>query len=340
MKKRYGWTISSFNDLLEDISRKHISPDTAERSIVSYLKSNEFLKYIFNPPEDVERSELQKETKDMYVLMCHRRVMKTISNAVIETMYEDFDDFDRSVAVFLNTASMAAISASNEFVKRIRDDEAEGNIDRHEAQDEYKHINAYNEAIRKLMKTANKIIKRPSKKLAYKSNVDAMICRQAYLDVPNPDFINKYQIGFYANKVLSNIYYTVSEYDVDLSRAKWNVFFREIFSEPNVVEVANYILLEGMSKIQDYKGSEVKEVWNDLTRFALDVLENSPEQIQSQMMDLYTKRVSRMFENNVSEIRTDLRNLDPEEYPHLSKVIAKYADKITEIIKEAANKAS
>lgn len=339
MKKRYGWTISSFNDLLDDIAHKRISSDTAERSIVSYLKSNDFLGYIFNPPEEVERSELQKDTKDMYVLMCHRKVMKTICNAIEDAMYDDYDEFDRSVAVFLNTASMAAISASNEFIKRIRDDEAEGNIDQREARDEYNHIDAYNETIRKLMKTSTKIIKRSAKRLSFKTNVPVSICRQAYMDVPNPNFINKYQIGFYANKVLSNIYYTVSEYDVELDRVKWYEFFKEIFSEPNVVEVANYILLEGMSKIQDYRGSEVKEVWNDLTRFALDVLENSPEQIQGQMMDLYVKRVSRMFENNVSEIRTDLRNLDPDEYPHLSKVIAKYADKITDIIKDAANKA-
>lgn len=339
LRKRYAYTIESFNELLDDVVNKRVSGETADRAIISYLQSKQFLGMLFNPPEDIERAEIQKQTKDMYVLMCHRKALKAVISAIEEETYDGYGEFNRSVATFLNTIAMAAITASNDFVDRLKNDIGSGKIDRRDARAEFDHIDAYNDTVRKLIKTSTKIIKRMAKRLAYETGIPYEICRQAYLDVPDPRYINKYQIGFYANKVLSNIYETVDQYDVTLDHVSWKNFFQEIFSDPNVVEISNYILLEGMDRINDYKGSEVKDAWNDLTRFALDTLEDAPEQIQNQMMDLYTKRVSRMFDNNIYEVRTDLRNLDPEEYPHLTKVISKYVDQITEIIKNAAKRA-
>lgn len=340
LKKRYPFTITSFNDLLDDYVNKRISNETAERAILSYLQSSDFLQLLFNPPEGVERTKLQEETKAMYVYMAQRKVIKATVNVVEdEASYDGYESFDRSVATFLYTVSLACITASNTFEDRIRSDLSEARITKSEAKDEMEHISNYNDMIRRLIKTTQRIVKRRAKRLAYDTNLPVEICRSAYFNVPNPKFINKYQIGFYANKVLTNIYDTADGYDVNFDRVKWGKFFGEIFGEKNVIEVANYIMLEGMNRINDYKGSEVKEVWNDLTKFALEVLEEAPEQIQTQMLDLYTKRVARMFDNNVYELRVDLRSLDSEEYPNLTKIIGKYADKISDIIKEAAKRA-
>lgn len=340
LKKRYPFTISSFNDLLDDFINKRISGETVENAILSYLQSKDFLQLLFNPSDTEDRAKLQKATKDMYVLMAQRRVIKATVNAVEEeASYEGYESFDRSVATFLYTVSLACVTASNTFEERVRNDLSEGRISKSEARDEIDHISNYNDSVRRLVKTTHRIVKRKAKKLSYATNLPIEICKTAYFNVPNPKFINRYQVGFYANKVLTNIYDTVDKYDVTLDRIKWKTFFGEIFGDTNVVEVANYIMLEGMNRINDYKGSEVKEVWNDLTKFALDILEDAPEQIQTQMMDLYTKRVARMFDNNVYELRVDLRSLDSEEYPHLAKIVSKYTDKISEIIKEAAKRA-
>lgn len=339
LRKRNSFTIDSFNDLLDDIIQKRVSASTAERAIVYYLESEEFMRMLFNPPEEIDRAKLQKDTKDMYVMMAHRKVIKTTVNAIEEEAYNGYDEFDRSVATFLHTVALAGIQVSQEFEDRTRSDLEKGNISRSEAREEMIHINKYNDNLKDLIKTAMKIIKRRAKRISYDSNMPVEICRSAFLGVPDPKYINKYQVGFYANRVLTDIYEIVDSYEVNLDRVKWGRFFSQIMGESNVVEVATYILLEGMNRINDFKGSEVKKVWNSLTTFALDVLEDAPEQIQTQMLDLYTKRISRMFNDNVYELRADLRNLDEAEYPNLAHVVSGYVDKINEIIKEAADKA-
>lgn len=336
--KRYRFTISSFNDLLEDIVKKRISRSTAESALMAHLQNENFLQMIFNPPDDVDRDQLQKETQNMYILLAHRKVLNCIMDAIEYEEYDSFSDLDRSVGTFLNTIALAGVQASKDFEARTKKDFDSGEISRSEAKEEYRHIEMYNDSLEKLIRMAVKIVKKKAKYAARESNIPTRLSRNVFLMVPDPRFMNRYQIGFYMNRVLTEIYGTVEEYEVDLRRADWGEFFKEVFGEKNVVEVANYILLEGLDRMQDYKRSEVKEVWNDLTKFALDALENAPTETQEQMLDLYTKRIARMFQNNTFELRADLRNLDPTRYPSLSETILKYADKITDIIKSASEK--
>lgn len=339
LRKRFPCTIESFNELLNDVIQKRVGSTTAQNAIVVYLQSEEFLQMIFNPPEEIEKTKIQQDTKEMYVLLARRKMLKLIVNAIEDEIYESYDDpFDRSVATFLNTVSIAGIAASHDFEKRLKDDLRDGKLSRGEAREEMEHIEIYNDAIQKLLKTAVHIIKKKAKRLSRASGMPVELCRNGFLLVPSPKYVNKYQIGFYANRVLSDLYETVDEYVVTLDHVDWFEYFSTLFGKNNVVEVANFILLEGMDRINNYRGSAIREVWNDLTKFALEVMEKSPEQVQTQMMDLYTKRIARMFGNNTYELRADLRNLDPDIYPHLTKVIANYADKITEIIKTAASK--
>ena len=53
LRKRNSFTIDSFNDLLDDIIQKRVSASTAERAIVYYLESEEFMRMLFNPPEEI-----------------------------------------------------------------------------------------------------------------------------------------------------------------------------------------------------------------------------------------------------------------------------------------------
>jgi hypothetical protein len=99
------------------------------------------------------------------------------------------------------------------------------------------------------------------------------------------------------------------------------------------VDVATFVLLEGVHRIDKYRNSEdVRECWDSLTTFALKELNDSPEQVRQQMIELYIKRIDRMFSNKAFDLRVNLTDLDEDSFPKLVKTVDKYADKIVSIL--------
>ena len=149
--------------------------------------------------------------------------------------------------------------------------------------------------------------------------------------VPETKYVTNFRVGFYLNTVLISIYRFVDDHHFDTSEVNWKRFFKILFGEKNVIEAANFILLEGVHRIDDY-GAEVSDTFNQLTMFALKELENAPEMLKSQMLDLYVKRISKMFANRTFDLRANLLDIDPDRFPELVKTVSHYASQIREII--------
>ena len=170
--------------------------------------------------------------------------------------------------------------------------------------------------------------------MAARANVPEALAECTMVVVPESKYITNFRVGFYLNQVLICLYRYVDEKDMDTSRVNWREFFTALFGERNVIEAATFILLEGVHRISDY-GDAVDETFNQLTMFALKELEVAPENLKTQMLDLYVKRIGKMFANKTFDLRANLLDIDPDRFPKLVKTIAHYASQIAEIINKS-----
>ena len=76
----------------------------------------------------------------------------------------------------------------------------------------------------------------------------------------------------------------------------------------------------------------MRECWDSLTTFALKELNDAPDQIRNQMIELYIKRIDKMFSSKSYDLRVNLLKIDDFSFPKLVDTIDKYADKITAIV--------
>ena len=119
----------------------------------------------------------------------------------------------------------------------------------------------------------------------------------------------------------------VDECTEDISDIDWKYFFKEIYGRENLLDVATFILLEGAHRTKDFKTKRIRSIWDSLTAFALDALEGADAPARNQIIELYLKRIEKMFANGSFDLRVDLRNLPENDFPKLTAAVGKYADR-------------
>ena len=249
--------------------------------------------------------------------------------------HEGVKEFDRNVSALLFSIASYAVKSKNEKLAESKTSKQRGLLSEKRYQTIEEMSLEYQNSIDKLKKTAYKIIKDDAKELSEDCGVPANICAWALMGSPDIEFITRFSLNFYFSNTLAMIYEQIYSggYLTNITPKMWKKFFEGVYGEDKVVECATLIALEGMSRYERYKDSEdVKKVWDSLTEFALNCLENAPERIREQMMDIYVKKIEKMFKNNSFELRVDMRNLSKIDYPKLVETTAKYAQTITDII--------
>ena len=76
---------------------------------------------------------------------------------------------------------------------------------------------------------------------------------------------------------------------------------------------------------------KIREVWDSLTGYALEVLENADATSRSHMLDLYAKIVGTMNSSNSEDLRVDLTKIDEEYFPNIARSVRSIADKLTSL---------
>ena len=312
-------------DLLQDFKR--INPKKRRKVIKGLFYDEVFLEWLFQPKKV---PNLNAQVTAMYTEFTKPIVMRAIIDAVKE---EGYHEFTRTHSTFLFSVANIAIQGNNEMLEEVEKKKKSGEMSSKDARKILERVEDSNEVIAKLLKVSRKIIKRDATELARRSRLPRYVCITALHSVPEPQYVDRYKIGFYLNNLLNSIYSEVEENGEFENGVRWKEFFREIFGKDNVVEAATFILLEGVHRIDKYKNSDdVRECWDTLTSFALRELNSAPQNLRQQMIELYIKRIDKMFQNRSFDLRVDLLDISDRQFPDLVKTVEKYTDKIVSIL--------
>lgn len=313
-------------DVLRDFKR--FSRKKRRKVIANLFFDDDFMEWLFQP-EDIPN--LAEVVGDFYAEFTKPQTMQAMIDCID---YEGIHEFDRCHATFLTTVANIAIQNNNDVLEELEIARKAGDISRKSSNEAVDRIDDINGIVATLLKRSRKIIKRDAVKLSRDSRLPRYITISALTSIPDPKYIDTFKIGYYLNNLFTTIYSDVEENGEFEEGVKWRVFFKEIFGKENVVEVATFILLEGVHRINKYDNSrDVKECWDTLTMFALNELNDAPTQLRNQMIELYIKRLDKMFSNKAFDLRVNLLKLDDDLFPKLVDTINKYADKIVSILK-------
>ncbi len=310
--------------------QKDYSKDQIDRIMLRTMRNPEFMDHLFPTGKDVPADGL---TEEMYALLIKKRILKSICRILED---EGPRTFNRSIATWLYSVLSVAMNTQEKRWEAFRHEYKDFNPRKEvgRASDARRDKEALEDYDRTLVNFANlvvKINKSEIRELIEYANIPKGMAECVIVNVPETKYVTNFRVGFYLNTVLISIYRFVDDHHFDTSEVNWKRFFKILFGEKNVIEAANFILLEGVHRIDDY-GAEVSDTFNQLTMFALKELENAPEMLKSQMLDLYVKRISKMFANRTFDLRANLLDIDPDRFPELVKTVSHYASQIREII--------
>ena len=311
---------------------KHYSSKKQRKIMKALFYDDTFIEWLFQP----KRVPNLKETVSA---MYEQFTKPTVMNAMVEAVKDEgYREFTRSHSTFMFSVANIAIQANNDMLEDIVKKKKEGDISPKEARRLVEKIDDANEIVAEMIKVAKKIIKRDASELARESHLPKYICMTALHSIPEPKYIDRDKIGFYLNNLMNSIYSEVEENGEFESGVRWKAFFKEVVGKDNVAEAATFILLEGVHRIDKYSNSrDVKTCWDSLTQFALRELNDAPQQLRQQMIELYIKRIEKMFANKSFDLRVDLTDISEKLFPNLVDTITKYTEKITNILTRGLN---
>lgn len=316
-----------------------MNPGKRKRKVVGIISSEDFLKWVYTPDDGQPVSARQFTELQSYLLTSKN--LRAIADGLLDVDYA----VDRSVATFLNALCGSAVEAYNKQSEMLAEERKKNTISGKNIKALEEKLETYRGDIEYLAKAAKRVVRRQVRNLSKQTRLDKKICRLGYWYVPGPKYLTRNRIGVFLRELLSAIYDQVAEDGfMDSYRGPdWKAYFTEIFGRNNTPSVATFILLEGVNSVNRYKGTPsmtpVRECWDSLTDYALHELNDAPDEMRNQMIELYLKRIDRQFRNKRTDLRVDLRNL-PSQFKDLIKTVSKYTDRINNILdraKESAN---
>lgn len=312
-------------DVLQNLDR--MNRKRRRKFFTMLLFDKQFIKWLFQPEKTANLTQI---VEDMY-----KEFTKPISIAALIDVieYEGYTEFNRSHATFITTICNIAIDKNNEELKSYDKAKKDPSVSHMRLRGWAEGIDRSNLLVAKLLKKARKIVKIDASVTAKDARLPKYIAVAAYTTVPEPKYVDRFKIGYYLNNLLNTIYSDVEENGEFLDDVKWRRFFADVFGKENVVECATFILLEGVHRIDKYRNSkDVMYCWDSLTEFALEELNKSPDNTREQMIELYIKRLDKMFSNKSFDLRTDLLDIPKMIWPNLWKTVQKYAKQLGEIL--------
>ena len=278
-----------------------------------------------------ENSEAQPMTKPMvnkiFTSLATPAALKSITKFVKNKTSEDFDHSACSIA-FLVVEQ--AIEISNKANAEIADSYKNGDLVAKEAKGYKEKSEKYGEYVADLMAALKDKARPEVKEICKKTNLPKGMVFTTYFMMP------KFKVGMYVNQLLQEIYKWTGVNGIeDASAIRWGSYFGTFFGSEMTSSAAISILLEGVRRIDAYRDSEhfdnVREVWDSLTNFAMTELDKAPENVRKQMIEIYVKRIDRIFHNgNGPRLRVDMLNI-PNNFANLADTVSKYTERISRI---------
>lgn len=308
--------------------------DKAKKIIHKYLTNDDLGKVLF----DVEDS-MVKEVNDQTEVLITNMIKKKSMNALIESLDEyGYSGYPRWTPVFLNTivenAAAVAVTGAKELDKALEN----GSISKSDAKDKKESFEKIYRRAEQLDKRINKMVKQDAKRLWSASGVPKDVCKLIMRTAPEYSkeahakrpLIARNRLSVWLPMQLNVLYTHAEPIARNIDDINWKNFFKFTLGAENLPDVATIMLVEGVDRIKDIDSEDVRTVWDSLTAFALNTLENAENGTRSKMIEQYIKRVTNMFQNGTFDLRADLTQISSKEFPNLAKTVANYAGKLKE----------
>lgn len=333
MLQEKNWNVSKVIDKLKEFPQ--LSRKKRRKIITKLITDDEFMKFLFKPDMSGNAKNLVLEqVAKLYECMIKASVIVAILDMVEK---EGVSEMTQTQATFFNSLTSMAIEDSNEILRQLDLLKTKKEISRAEAEKKADAVSEYTRYVAKLMKVTNKIVAKKVDRMHSIVGLPKVYGNIFLINNPEPKYIDKYKIGFYLNNTLSLIYQEADDNGIPIyiEEGDWHSIFEVVYGKENIAECATFILLEGAGRLSKYTRHKetVKDIWDSLTAFALDELNRSPDRIRDQMLGLYVKRIDKMFQNGVRELRVNLTGIDQLLYPKLMDTVKKFLPKLEEILK-------
>lgn len=317
--------------------------DKAKKIIHKYLMNDDLGKLLFAVEDN-----MVKEVSDQTEILITNMIKKKAMNALIESIDEyGYSGYPRWAPVFLNTivenAAAVAVTGAKELDKALEN----GDISKSDAKDKKDSFEKIYRRAEQLDKRINKMVKQDAKRLWSASGVPKDVCKLVMRTAPELSkeahakrpLIARNRLSVWLPMQLNVLYTHAEEIARDIGDVNWKSFFKITLGADNLPDVATILLVEGVDRIKDIDSESVRTVWDSLTAFALNTLENAESGTRSKMIEQYIKRVTNMFQNGTQDLRADLTQLSAKEFPNLAKTISTYSAKLKEAFNVKENDA-
>lgn len=325
----------SIDKTLDVFSDRDLKMSKKEKYLNKILNSKNFYGYIFTESEN--DGAKKERLKKLY------KIMTGIDNLeVIKNTLEDFnsDDYPRSAATFIYTICSYVTAECNNATAKLDADFSDGMIRRSEREDKLEEIEEKFSYAKKINNEhINVMIKPFAKKLYRKSGVPKDVCMTIIKNVPEKIYIGKDQIGSYMNIITDALYTGIDDCD-EIEHIDWEPFFKAIFGEEYLKDVAMYLTVEGANRIKrNWKNApRIQEIWDSLTAFSLDTLEELSTDKINQIIGIYKKVVATMSGDEKNDLRVDLTKLDENLFPNICAAVKKCYNSVKEAVNIAKGK--
>lgn len=311
-----------------------LSKEKQVKLLKKILTDDEMLKWQFDPGQNKQPYTGEMFNK-LYKAMAMPAALKTY-----EPMLNRYgkETFTRSSIVILHTVLTYALEIHNSMIESYKNEVSATGANK-ETKDMKNRVEKYAEHLDSLKGVIQKLVKPWLKSLSSDTGLSRDIIFKALMVAPEVKYIPQQRITSTTVHLLEEIYSeaNISGFPAKGSGVHWKPLFKTIFGVENIPSVAVSILLEGAHHIDKYRESDnlicVRDCWDSLTKFALNELEECPDKVRSQMIELYLKKAENLINRRngrPTDLRVNLTRL-PNEFRNIIRTVDFYKNQFDSI---------
>lgn len=183
-------------------------------------------------------------------------------------------------------------------------------------------ISEYSEIIDELLKSRVKKIKK-------KVDIDESVIKELLLITPDIGYISSEKfVGIYSQKMLRKLYIMSQTKSTGLENTEQvTKLFKALFGKKLLDLIAVRILLEKKEYMKNFNEEQIR-IWNLMTAFALEYIENEDKDHIIELLEYYcVRRRTDANKGRDAARRINKSMITEEQYPRIAKAINKFEKK-------------
>ena len=313
-------------------------PKKKRKKVLNTIFSDDFKVWFYGTSESSDGRHnsppnINSMIKAVIAELAKPKNIKIITKHIESKNYDEFDHTDSCIAyVVIEQAINMLNDTRNDLNAGMKD----GSINSKEAKNYKNKIEEYNDQIKQLVSAVQDKSHPYVKKLSKSTNLPKDFVMATHFLIPSPKYILKHRINGMMEALLREIYRFTGSHGIEyVSSINWHNYFGTLFGDNLTASTALSIVMEGVRRIDSYRDlphfDSVREIWDSLTNYAMNELNDAPENVRRQMLDIYMKRAERIYRNGDVRLRVDFLNI-PNEYNNLSNSMTYYMDRLAKIM--------